>query len=484
MPNRRRIAQRQSGRVYFQEHDHRDIIMGDNYHGAVYIGEDIEPKWRKYKPRLIHFVNSYPISPYYNGGAFAFDVTNQFFSLAMQEDYEDEGITPLPADDDRYFCLVGSLAWTWGISKNGYDFKRIGDTSPYFNEWHRYGSNYTVNIINYPSSSDVVTMGWAGIRYNEGQQTADTYTVSTATYSKSNDHIYGRSYCGRQTDGCFLAYSERTLSNNVYYCHDYLSLSTNRSTLSLIWEHSYSYNPNQDYTIKSAFNDSDNKIWKCGTNYISGMIITERTGSSTDYSFYFRTSSDSDLSTWTENLILHRCGSNCRIACVMYRNGTAYIYVWLANYNLALFTTSDFSTFTQVQLPDYIDIPFLDSADIDNDRYGAVDNPTYDAVRLVINNTAVLPSLPNDYVQFTLTSFGDRYEHQNYFESINGTLTENISSTDMLITHIIGSYTAIYLDNMSFQTSNGNVAYALLYNWNGADPIASGDYVFGGGNNG
>ena len=60
---------------------------------------------------------------------------------------------------------------------------------------------------------------------------------------------------------------------------------------------------------------------------------------------------------------------------------------------------------------------------------------------------------------------------------INGVVTGDLSSEDLVFADFFGEKTLIYIDNMTFQTSINNMAYQLATSWDGADPIASGDYV-------
>ena len=74
---RKRKKQKQTARMFFREKDHREIIMDDSYHGAIYLAEQVEPAWRRYKPRLV-------IGEISSGGLISVDVENNYFSCFVK----------------------------------------------------------------------------------------------------------------------------------------------------------------------------------------------------------------------------------------------------------------------------------------------------------------------------------------------------------------------------------------------------------------
>ena len=469
MANRTRYRQRQSARIYFEEHDHRDIIMKDNYHGAVYIGEQIEPAWRRYKPRLIPFGMD-AFEELYHDIMYSFDVTNKFFSL-LQEDFGDDYIEPVTASNDRNCYYLGNLANTGCITKNGHDYKWIDESGLYMSPSQKYGSDRAV-FVNANISTRVVTMRWAYLDYRQGEKFARVVDDSTErTFNIDTDHINATAWCGRSTNGCFFYYTTSSQSGSTTTIKEYLSLSENKSaSLQLIWQHTTTYETYGTYTrpVNSM------RIWKCGTHYVAQRRWVNNQGI---YTLAVMVSSDSDLTTWTTTQLVASGGAYLGIAQVLYRNGTVYAYGTTANGVWTLWTSSDFATWTQVSLPDYIDIPYCKDADINTGRHGAVATPNYNGIRLVLNRTATLPSLPSGYISQNFTQFPPRYGDENYFEVINGVVTGDLSSEDLVFADFFGEKTLIYIDNMTFQTSINNMAYQLATSWDGADPIASGDYV-------
>lgn len=470
MANRTRYPQRQSARIYFKEYDHRDIIVNDNYHGAVYIEDQIEPAWRKYKPRLIPFGMD-AFDEWWHNIMYTFDVKNKFFSL-LQEDLGDDYIEPVSTGDDWDIYYVGDLANTGCITKNGHDYKWIEDVGSYMVGSQKYGSDSTVSIY-----ADIytrkVTMNWAFLDYREGEKYAAIVDdETTRNFNIDTDHLNSYSWCGRSTNGCFLYYTTSSQSGNLITTHEYLSLSENKSaSLQLIWQHTTTYDPYGSYTIP----DRNMRIWKCGTHYVAQRRWTDDRGFST---LAVMVSSDGNLTSWNTIQLVMQGGSYLGIAQVLYRNGTVYAYGTTANGVWTLWTSSDFSTWTQVSLPDYVDIPYCDDADISTGRHGAVTNSDYKGIRLVLNRNATLPALPTGYFRQNFTQFPPRYGSENYFEVINGEITGDLESEDLIIADWFGEKTLIYIDNMTFQTSAENMAYKLATEWDGADPIASGDYIW------
>lgn len=472
MANRTRYRQRQSARIYFEERDHRDIIVNDNYHGAVYIGEQIEPAWRRYKPRLIPFGMD-AFEELYHDIMYSFDVTNKFFSL-LQEDWGDDYIEPVSTSNDWGCYYVGNIANTGCITKNGHDYKSINSSGSYMSPTQKYGSDRTVSV-SANISTRVVTLNWAYLDYSQGNKFANIVDdATTRTFDIDTDHLNANSWCGRSTNGCFFYYTTSSQTSTTTTINEWLSLSENKSaSLQLIWQNTTTYDRYGTYTrpINSM------RIWKCGTHYVAQRRWTDNNGFIT---LAVMVSSDSDLTTWTTTQLVLQGGSYLGISQVLYRNGTVYAYGTTANGVWTLWTSSDFTTWTQVTLPDYVDIPYCNDADINTGRHGAVVTPTYQGIRLVLNRNATLPVLPNNYFSQNFTQFPPRYGEENYFEVINGTITGDLNSEDLVFADWFGEKTLIYIDNMTFQTSNGNMAYQLGTYWDGADPIASGDYVFGG----
>ena len=142
---RRRNIQKQTSRIYYRERDHREVITEDSYHGAMYLPEQVEPVWRRYKPRLVmgNVISSLDDTDSY---FVAVDVENKYFTMLTNnyrrnssgiDRYElgafNTNRSLLIVNKDIIWCSYIQLydldrpeyAAYGMISRNGYDWKLL-----------------------------------------------------------------------------------------------------------------------------------------------------------------------------------------------------------------------------------------------------------------------------------------------------------------------------------------------------------------------
>ena len=161
---RRERKPQTQNRMVFRNRDHREIIMEDQYHGAVYIDDEPEPAWRKYKPKLLSMdIGGYNIvydgsSRSLGGCLISFDVDNKYVSFA------DHKASTYQATSYKLGNMLYKQEASYGYTSiNGYDWKAKQVTfsglssNPTIYQYGKYLMAYGSNSYNFYE-----------IDYNEG----------------------------------------------------------------------------------------------------------------------------------------------------------------------------------------------------------------------------------------------------------------------------------------------------------------------------
>ena len=496
---RKRKKQKQTARMFFREKDHREIIMDDSYHGAIYLAEQVEPAWRRYKPRLV-------IGEISSGGLISVDVENNYFSCLTEwrsdnpSDYV-RGITSqqpiFRAGYLQAFCscydmlpeyrsrLLGAI-----ISKNGYDWKRVD----YTDNIHSFNSNvqsYGKDLLFDYIRSNLVCF-WK-FDYNEGNKYTEGWEhITDLSWQNTNGD-----YCGViDTDnynGCFLYRTVTTIrrvGTTYYYTYNYniymfldLSLPATLCFQKTISDVSQSM---QVYTERAR------DVWWVHKTKDTVFFLQARfkrdltTNLDQNRLFCYSSSIDNiNTSSWIESEIIpwannNNCQWDYQKYLVLYRNNIVYLYLYcykVISGNLIrfwrLFTTSDFQQWNEITLPDYLDIPFFNYNN-DDYRYGVIIPSPYNKIRIILNTEALNYTLPSGTVLVSYANLADIYgdyigsgrvntgyvsRHWNdYFESIDGELTSNISYEDLWLFDLYPN-TIIHINNLEFEEDSNNYAY-------------------------
>lgn len=435
---RRRNKQNQTSRIYYRDKDHREVIMDDSYHGAMYLAEQYEPVWRRYKPRLVFGVVKSIDNITFTGHLVTVDVENKYFSMLHYfPRYEVFGEsyyrlrTPLLSHESP-FILNNDMIWTifidisdrdrsgggFGlISKNGYDWKTLeyyplppGVTN--YGGYQKFANGLYIFADRYPEKLyDVYDL-----KYQDGEQIATIEGLGTIPYDNT---LGGYSIGGINTS---------QYSGYVTYKTTTTSVVRNRITY-----FTYKYDLNvYDYSTSSFINiyhkdgpanvpSSDQAYYDKVTGDVKAVYYTN------DYFFFIqhwyvrsRTTglgterliccyapiSNININSWSENTITTniynpttsspdymRYDYNCYF--VTFRNNKAYFYIMyyigtgdsmIAEWHL--FISSDLQNWERVVLPDYLDVPYFNEDNSDN-RYGVIVNSQYDYVRVPLCSTAL-----------------------------------------------------------------------------------------------
>lgn len=471
---RQRLRQRQSGRIYFQGYDHREIVADGEYYNGIYLNQDVEPKWRKYKKQTLFYHDTYGVYSTF-GVTFSVDTKNKFISRSR----EGENMATMLGD------YVGGYQY---VSKNGYDFKycdwNISDYEISIDEYHRWCGNYPCGIY---STGRRHVVGWAVIDYKEGTRTGEIKDGGKKVL-ETTDSAY-MNIAGDASDGCFAYWQFRNSSGYHFELYH-----VNSSGFNLVYT--------DDWT-GTANRVVPKDIYYHGGQYIASAPY--RTSSS-PYMQGVRLWTSNDGNTWTQyDLIPSEPATSTRVmGCLpIYRNGTWYLYVeryvGSSAYYWELYTTTDLSTFTQVSLPDYLDVPMLDYEDGIHGDIALYNGLHY--VRLILNNyTGTIP--PSDDVYVVDNPFANMGINEGYWDIQDGEVADGHIRRDCQNLFVKGWVTPYnssthqsemilwYIDNMTFQSSSGNFAMypvingEILDNESTHEYVADDDYVWGNQNNG
>ena len=486
---RRRYRQRQK-RMVFRGHEHRDIITGGNYHGAICKQDSIEPIWRRYKPRLT--IGSYSWD---DGYLFLYDIVNQFVTVFKYNDNISDVIEPYTGYSS-YVTLVNGCIWFLGVSKDGYTYKYDVDL-PEYNPLGtlKFGSTKTIEMVN-NLSNRTVEIRLATLDYREGQKSAQVRQIGgVRILNIDSDHVSDSSYCGNCSNPNlsefvwfrYAIYKDETVQSRQIRTWQQWIQKYDGTNLTQVWYDTFSYDmfdhANMELPIGPTGSLSQPNIHECGDYFVwfrtyytpsvggyrISAFVSYRGGSFTEYFIQ-------GLGDYVSHTPVF----------LLYRNSTAYLYcrysVNTVKFAWTLYTSSgNFSTWTRVSLPNYLDVNLIDTG-IDEGYHGSMGHSEWDFVRIILNNTTSIPDTPSNavpwyfYPPLSLTYDG----RECYVESINGVLTDKVNTTDMCLVADIRSCAFIYIDNLTFQQSSGNYAFAIDP-WSGwEEPVAPGDYVYGG----
>ena len=486
---RRRYRQKQK-RMVFRGHDHREIIAGGCYHGAICKQDSIEPIWIRYKPRLT-------IGGYSWGDevVFLYDIVNQYVTIFKFNDNRSGVIEPY----DLYLSkvtVVNGCIFVHGVSKDGYVYKEQVDI-PQYNPLSvfKFGSTKTIEMIN-NLSNRTVSIRFATLDYRVGQRSAQIRQVGDVKYlSIDNDHVNADSYCGNCSNPNvsefvwfrYSIYKDETVQSRQIRTWQQWIQKYDGTNLTQVWYDTFSYDTwdhaNMELPIDARGSICQPNIHECGDyfvwfrNYYTpsvggyriSALVSYRGGSFTEYFIQ-------GLGDYVSHTPVF----------LLYRDSTAYLY---CSYNLGgvryiwtVYTSSgNFSTWTKVSIPDYLDVNLIDTG-IDEGYHGSMAHSEWDFVRIVLNSSASIPATPSNalewhfYPPYNLVYNG----RESYVESVNGVLTDKVNSTDMCLNLDARGCAFIYIDNLTFQPSNGNYAFSIDP-WSGwEEPVAPGDYVYGG----
>ena len=477
---RRRLRQRQSARLYYKEHDHRDMILDDEYLNAIYPSDhQYEPCWRKYKKFSLIVADTW-FQPQW----FSIDVVNKFVSFSIYMSH------PETYAFGSAFAVVGGY-----ISKNGYDFKYARNLPSSTGYSYRFARRYPFELMNYYSQRKV-TVSYYDFDWNTDQHYAGGHTINTIEHTFETWHN-DLTPVGEATDGIFAYrfWQERVGTSYPWQYHKYYELyRITNSGFSLVYDEDW-------IDTTNGMNRAEPQYIRYHNGKYCGIYSYRN---NTEWGVRLWTSSDGD--TWTAVDLIPAepptSGMAMRVVPV-YRGNTWYFYVernwnYQQYYKWLLYTSTDLSTFTQVALPDYLDIPVLGYED---GIHGDIDDDSDKTVRVKINTyDGNIPADDEDTLPMRL--WQGTYENIISAPSQEYSVNDghiNIDPPTEFVIGVTGDYDTwdeqgyvqcYFIDNMELQTSSGNFAFVHSTTLQSAEAqenhefISPTDYIFGGNNNG
>lgn len=485
---RQRRLQRQSARLWYKNHDHREIILNGEYINAVYVPSehyymDKDVAWRKYKPlTLLCFSRS--MDEYDSEHLLSVDVANKFVSISS--DMSSNTLEPCNYGDSMILCSDY-------FSKNGYDYKAYSEFASGYSIDYRFAKQY-LYTYEYDSSLYKHTLSWKGFNWNANQQYASfTPTLGTVTMTDA-EHYSNLSICGEARDGLFAyrTWTVRIGSQYPYTYHHYIELyHINSSGFTLVYSDDYT-----DSTQGLARLYPTN-IFSHGNQYCG--VTRWRNNSTQGVRIWWSING----SSWDYHDLINEVSGALRPMRVMtlYRNNKWYWYIHLQATNSTvkwlLYTATDLSdddTYVNVALPNYLDIPMLG---YDDGIHGEIQDCDGEYVRIILNNYDPSSPIPAEQGEtYYMSPMGEKladtsqYDHR-YFSINNGYIHYDPTNTylDAYITEEWDNFFAyFYIDNMTFQTSSNNFAFKFTppsdpWEVTNHEIVADDDYVWGNNNN-
>ena len=484
---RQRRLQRQSARLWYQNHDHREIILNGEYINAVYVPSehyymDKDVAWRKYKP-LTLLCYSESMDEYDSEHLISVDVANKFVSISS--DMSAGGIDA-PYNYGNNIVLCSEY-----LSKNGYDYKAYSNYPSGYSFNYRFAKQY-VYTYEYDSSLFKHTISWRGFNWNANQQYAEFGSVIGTVTMTDSERITNLSICGEASDGLFASriWTERIGTQYPYTYHHYIELyHINSSGFHLVYS--------DDYVDSSSGMSRlyPTNIYSHGNQYCG--VTRWNNGTTTGVKLWCSLNGNS----WSDyDLINDTRTMGIGSVMVLYRASKWYFYVRRSTGNVfkwELYTVTDLfdtDTYQNVALPDYIDIPMLG---YDDGIHGEILDCEGEYVRIILNNYDPSSPIPAEQGEtYYMTPLGSRYQDSSqddhkYFSINNGNINYDSPNTymDGYVTEVWDNFFAyFYIDNMTFQTSSNNFAFKFTppsnpWEVTNHEIVADDDYVWGNNNN-
>lgn len=367
---RQRNLQTQSARLFYANHDHREIVLNGEYINGVYVPSDTEEymdkdvAWRKYKKKSILCGMAFDYAQFCS-----VDTANKFVSFSP-DNYIGEDVFLYGNDFVRY----GS----W-LSKNGYDFKEIDPEQHWaLSEDYRFAEQYPYDYT-YNQQTRQHDLSWTGWDWAEGEEFAKVTELGhiTMTDSEQKGNLHP---CGEARDGLFAdrTWTVRIGEQYPYTYHHYIELwHITSSGFNLVYTDDY-VDSGQGVNRLHPTN-----IYSHGGRYC-GVTLWSNAQSTQGVRLWTSTDGDS----WTYVDMINEAASTLvpGYVCVRYGNGNWLFYVRYSSggqFKWILKSSTNLSSFSSLILSRYVDIPMSPYAD---GIHGDIEDGTGKYLRIILNN--------------------------------------------------------------------------------------------------
>ncbi|MCQ2369211.1 MAG: hypothetical protein MJ007_01900 [Paludibacteraceae bacterium] len=436
-----------------REHDHREVIAGDMYHNAIYIGKDNHPSWRKYKHKLI--------TTKYNDSVMSIDVDNRVAGYYSGQ-FTDYGI--YRTRDYIYSIYSYNSTAILASADGGYDYHPRFRSSESANYSTRNNKRYKANQL--------ITM------YRKGNVSpTGHYAYKIGTFHLDE---YG------MIDGISWSAEHPMDIEPLYETPSYLKW-TDKGALFIGYEGIWEITDNGYDMVGHFVGD-----YRGFTRLNNGVYVCATFGADKTSSGYLNVMSlqwSSDMWLWQKEIVWHENSTSSlpkeRICSINLGNVVYYYFkCWHSSsvWELKVFKFYG-SGWDEIVIPQYIDVT------IDEDMVGSiVKESRYKKIRLVFSNKDTVTADDDTYVTYLSNSLTGTYDYAHYPDdgangimSIDGRIPANRPEFILISSESSdeGSY-MIYLDNMEFKESTNNFAFLLgsYDSSKGKEFIYEKDYVF------
>lgn len=500
MKPRERKPQKQSSRLYLRRKDHRDCIMNDTYHNAIWLKKtkddgtvQDELAWCKYPQRAMIFGARLGGNGLYNSrnGIWILDVDRQIIHWASDASYMSAQYQAVSTRDYSVF-LTGSTTYTGvALSKDGFYYKKNPTTfnnNPISYGLHRVGfmTNVLMNIRSIGSPYNRINISkYEILNYDENTkeyEIRDSYITQTIETSGNFDGYF----IGTSPNGVIWAEPTTMQISGVgsmtYYRLFNIDVTGNVSVLA-DWD-AFPYYVNNEYRGGQITNTRGNDIlMNCKGHFF--LSLPSRYALDGKYRWQTRILQSPDCRNWSGHDI-GRVDTESQTLqnypCMFVRKGRVYCYlINNTTYNTELYISSDdFSSWHEIALPDYVDV------EISKTGCGwANPNPSRKYARLVFR-PANAPSSSDAWNILFGRNISAEQERSTIFYRDGEMLQHDDDEADFGI--YVSQWTAngyqglfVYSESMWFEEGSEMFAFETIESSQGnedqSEKVIEGDYV-------
>lgn len=456
MKPRQRLEQKQSSRMYLRRKDHRDVIMNDIYHNAIWMNkeQDGEQKdelvWCKYPKKSFLFrTNHY--SSTRSGVCGWFDIDRQIaYGRGLSNLYSCKTVVL----NDYVVLYENNYSL---ITKDGVLYKKLNGGSAY-----RYKDNSLVSITRNGN-----TIGYTIYSIVDFEDDLH-FETETKTSTGLNTEFY---YVCPTENGCIIVYQSPTTvsySQNTKYNHVYYEL-TDEGAIRL---NEVAYLDNDQLSAYGEFGINYNNMFYCCYFEESWRNNTGQPWKH-DFTVYWTRNKN----IWEKSVlwsIENNSSSHFKMFAVL-RGAWTYFYC-ITNNEMKVFKTVIGDAFEEVELPDSIIVDFV------NQGGEGIENSGYETFQLKLKPSAETDAdfslnasaiVDTDFRQGIGTTFFVDGENDKWCKGLVLNLGNWVNSGYV--------YYTMYIEGNEFEESENNIIFknALWVNPDEShtDRVVEGDYV-------
>lgn len=456
MNPKKRLRQSQSGRLYLRRKDHREIILNDIYHNAMWLKktkddgtEQDELVWAKFPDRCFLYRTRFPVAST-SGAMSSFDIDRQFSTSAfLNMSYNSKCIKLKDFVVIPYY--YGANFNYLRITKDGAIFKQKVSPVDYGSNYYRFGGN---SIIGFSQSGNVFH---CDVVHISPISKSFDFELDAQTHSFATVEASPRYVCATES-GCIIAY----ISGAWCTCYEITNLGARR-----LHDVAFEIKTSTQPTLLEGY---------CNENFIAfaiyGRYLDNMNNIVFEHNIFYSTDGGA---SWNKQMVLQkkygRMPSYSENLFCFARKGICYVYsIWDGD---LVIWASEGGEFTEVETLKGFILSVVKNCGSD------IADSSYNTCQIKLKSDA---SVSAD-VSYSIS--GARFDSWNDAIFKYGKLDEDAEGIVFQIMERISGYyyyRQVYIDNPTFQASEDNVIfYYKAFNENNAlpDRVMQGDYVLG-----